>query len=76
MTVPARLCRVKGETNYVSFDTHSKMKMKVVFSPPYFVFGYKNVALCSQGCAPLLAHYANKHLMLINSLSTYCFDSH
>lgn len=46
MTVPARLCRVKGETNYVSFDTHSKMKMKVVFSPPYFFFGYKNVALC------------------------------
>ena len=46
MTVPVRLHRVKGETNYVSFDTHSKMKMKVVFSPPYFVFGYKNVALC------------------------------
>ena len=46
MTVPVRLCRVKGETNDVNFDMHSKMKMKVVFSPPCFFFDYKNIALC------------------------------
>ena len=46
MTVPVRLCIVKGETNDVNFDMHSKMKMKVVFSPPCFFFDYKNIALC------------------------------
>ena len=53
-------------------DIYPRMRKKVVLSPPYFFFDYKNVALfvlravlsCLQKCP-----------MLINSLFTNCFVS-
>ena len=75
MTV--RRYRVKGGTNDVSLNVYPKMRKKVVFSPPRFSFGYKNVVLFVLGavlpCLP--ACISHKHPMLINSHFVYHFAS-
>ena len=75
MTVPARPYRVKGRTNDVSLGIYSKMRKKVVFSPPHFCFDYKNEALFVVGatlpCLP--ACICHKCPRLINSFFVYHF---
>ena len=75
MTVPARPYRVKGRTNDVSLGIYSKMRKKVVFSPPHFCFDYKNEALFVVGatlpCLP--ACICRKCPRLINSFFVYHF---
>ena len=45
MTVLVRRYRVKGGTNDVSLDIYPRVRKKMIFSPPYFCFDNKYVAL-------------------------------
>ena len=77
MTVPVRPYRVKGGTNNVSLDVCPRMRKKVVFSHPHFLFDYKNVALfVLRAALPCLSPCTSQKCpMLTNSLFACHFAS-
>ena len=76
--VPVRPYGVKGGINDSSLDIYTRLRKKVIFSPPNSSFDYKNVSLSFLGpvlpCLPLCI--SHKHPMIINSLFAHHFVLH